>query len=263
MRNRVLRLLTPALVVLAGTLAVAAADDPSPGGPDAGQPLPFVHVDVEAKRVEIAARVVNREVEWLELLLCTEGGREHETVLTTKAKPSHIHTALLLIGLEPGRVQRGEPIDPDDPGAGFRLIPAEGPAVAVTLRHERGVVEPAEERETGRGHASETVTADAGSWVWDRRGGETLAGTTWLFTGSKFVPHDGREVYVADFSGTLISLVHFGDDVLAPRTEMTNRNDEQALGCHTPAIPPVGTAVTVALTPADHPPPHSTDREGG
>ena len=227
---------------------------------DASAGLPHVTVDREARIVEIDAQVVNREVDWLELLLCTEGGREHETILTTAARPSHVHLALILIGLQPGQVQRGEPIDPDDPGAGYRLIPAEGPAVNVELVYSPPKREHDEDHEHDQ-HVAPPVTVDAGAWVYDRRAEQTLAGTTWLFTGSKFVRHEGRPLYVADLSGTLISLVNFGDDVLAPRTDKTNRNDEQALGCHTPAIPPVGTPVTVRLSAADAAPPGGEPRE--
>jgi hypothetical protein len=38
----------------------------------------------------------------LEFVLCRRGARDHETLLETDALPSHVHAALLMIGLEPG-----------------------------------------------------------------------------------------------------------------------------------------------------------------
>jgi hypothetical protein len=235
--------------------------------------LPGITIDREAGYVDIEAEVVNRDVKWLELLLCTQGGREHETILATEARPSHVHLGLILLGLKPGQVQRGVPIDPDDPEAGYRLIPAKGPAVRVELLYHEPAEQPGKakaeaeanagdanaEAETDRANAGEAKEAgplqgplqrvDAGSWVYNRTAEETLAGETWIFTGSRFVEHEGKQVYIADFAGTLISLVHFGDDVLAPRNDLTNRTDDQAMGAHAKVIPPVGTAVTVRLTP--------------
>lgn len=37
----------------------------------------------------------------LEFVLCRRGARDHETLLETDALPSHVHAALLMIGLEP------------------------------------------------------------------------------------------------------------------------------------------------------------------
>lgn len=278
-------------------------DAPSPasenrriGGPvrraDPSAMLPGITIDREARCVDIEAEVVNRDVKWLELLLCKAGGREHETILTTEARPSHVHLSLILLGLKPGQVQRGEPIDPENPEAGYRIIAAEGPAIRVELLyHDPGNAkdagdhgaaasgaaesrdraedasasrpddasaaenqadpEDAEESEETKRPRGPLQRVEAGTWVYDRTAERTLAGKTWLFTGSRFAEHEGKQVYVADFTGTLISLVHFGDDLLGPRNDLTNRTDEQAMGANTQAIPPVGTAVTVRLSPGE------------
>jgi hypothetical protein len=278
-----------------------ASDSRRVGAPvrraDPSAMLPGITIDREAGHVDIEAEVVNRDVKWLELLLCKAGGREHETILATEARPSHVHLSLILLGLKPGQVQRGEPIDPANPEAGYRIIPAEGPAIRVELLyHEPGEAQDAGENgDAGSGAAGSGAAesrdraedssasrpddasaaenpadhengedpedaeqpkgplqrVEAGTWVYDRTAERTLAGKTWLFTGSRFAEHEGKQVYVADFTGTLISLVHFGDDVLGPRNDLTNRTDEQAMGANTQAIPPVGTAVTVRLTPVE------------
>ncbi|MFW6336318.1 MAG: YdjY domain-containing protein [Phycisphaeraceae bacterium] len=279
-------LMTLTTVFLASGVALAQAPSPdaaepaaAPGrasqGEGVGAPvrradpsamLPAITIDREAGHVDIDAKVVNRDVKWLELLLCKVGGREHETILATEARPSHVHLGLILLGLKPGQVQRGVPIDPEDPEAGYRIIPAEGPAVRVELLYHEPAEQPGDSEEeaepaegeaaAGEAQANEAdppkgplKRVEAGAWVYDRKAERTLADETWLFTGSRFVEHEGKQVYIADFAGTLISLVHFGDDVLAPRNDLTNRTDDQAMGANTDVIPPMGTAVTVRLTP--------------
>ena len=39
----------------------------------------------------------------LELVACTQGSKEHESIVSIAGRPIHIHTALLLFGARPGR----------------------------------------------------------------------------------------------------------------------------------------------------------------
>jgi hypothetical protein len=57
-------------------------------------------------------------------------------------------------------------------------------------------------------------------------------------------------VYLADIEGSILSLVHFGDDVLARATDKTNMNDEGRYVPNTDVIPAEGTNVIVRLTPS-------------
>lgn len=192
--------------------------------------MPHIKVDVEKKTVDLEAKVNLREAKWLELLACTPGSRDHEAVLTTPARPSHIHLALLMIGLEPGAPMRSWREDDD-----VKSSPPRGSPVLISIITREGEVE----RET-----------PANEWVVNQKTQQPMDASPWLFTGSEFFEVEGQRVYRADANGTTISLVNFLDDLLARDTPMTNNDDDATWGCHTAVIPPVGTAVTIRMRPA-------------
>ena len=88
--------------------------------------FPGVRADAAAKLVEFDGQITPMLVKddraplfFLEVLACAPNTREHEAFVITTARPSHIHAALLLIGLTPGspgswKVADGklEPIQP-------------------------------------------------------------------------------------------------------------------------------------------------------
>jgi hypothetical protein len=208
--------------------------------------LPHVRIDRENRVVELDATVVLRESEWIELIACSPGSKEHESILVVPARPSHVHLALLILGLEPGAPMRFEhhppdqnPPDAQGPDEGGRdgpvIQPPHGPAVRITAaladepEHEFPVTQ----------------------WTLDRRTGRPVADEPWLFTGSRMVTIHERERYLADLHGTTIALVNFGDEVLARPTDLTNFTDDGSLVANTDAIPPLGTAVLLRLRPVD------------
>jgi len=74
-------------------------------------------------------------IEALGLVACTKGTKEHESIVAIKAKPVHIHAALLLLGAEPGspatRQQLGDQAErwidvPPSGGPGGRFSGAPG-----------------------------------------------------------------------------------------------------------------------------------------
>ena len=89
-----------------------------------------------------------------------------------------------------------------------------------------------------------------GEWIIDRKTGEILKESQWIFAGSTFHAIDGRNVYLADLNGVVVSLVNFGDDVLCRATRLTNRDDGQAFAANVDAVPPAGTAVTLLFRAA-------------
>ncbi|MEM9416221.1 MAG: YdjY domain-containing protein [Planctomycetota bacterium] len=203
-----------------------------------------ITIDRDARTVDIDAKVCLRECEFLEQLACSPDTREHESLLVLQAKPSMVHTALLLLGLEPG-----SPLQWIEEEDSVRTIPPRGPEIEVLIL-------------TTDGEGREVLTP-ANEWVKDQNSGETMQGNTWLFAGSKFVEVNGQEMYVADAYGTAISLVNFGDDLLARATDMTDSNEShgRVWGANTDAIPEVGTEVRLRLhvpeaaPPADAGPP--------
>jgi hypothetical protein len=90
----------------------------------------------------------------------------------------------------------------------------------------------------------------ANEWICDRISEKPLEGNEWLFTGSQIREHEGERIYMADINGTVLSLVNFGDDVLARQTDLTPQTDGENLIPHTQVIPEVGAKVLIRLRPA-------------
>lgn len=240
------------IATLHGLGAGAQADTPAPAeaSPEAGaqeQTRPYqtapppeqpglegIKVDREAGHIDLDAKVVLRDGQWLELLACTPGTREHESILTVAARPRDIHLALILLGLEPGSPLKWERLENRE----VKVHPPTGPKVNVTLHYEED---------------DENKTVDANQWIVNQQDGTVMQGNTWLFAGSRFETFDDRQVYMADPNGSVLSLVNFGDDVLARNTKVTRDNDEKAWNANTPVIPEVGTEVTIRLKPVDPP----------
>lgn len=195
--------------------------------------LPHVAVDLERGFVDVDTTVVLREKGWLELLACLPGTREHESILVVEALPSHIHLALVMLGLEPGQPMQwrmeGERVKTERP---------RGPAVTVSIVEQ---------------HDGREVEVPVSRWIIDRQSGQHLPDNTWLFTGSVFYEKEGQTVYHADVSGSVLSIVNFGDEVLARPTDRTNQNDGKAWVPHTPVIPEVGETVIIRLRPVNPP----------
>lgn len=200
--------------------------------------FPHVYVDTDAKVVEVAGTVPivaddgAGRVVYLELIACRRDSKEHEALVVTDALASHIHAGLLLIGLEPGRpgVWKWE-------GQKLTSEPPTGARVSVELVY------------TG---AAGEVVDPAWSWVKNRRTGETLEETAWVFAGSRLVQFDGREVYDADGTGVLIGLTTFGSEVVAWPTMISPDSEiESPVWIADPAkTPKVDTAVRIRIKPA-------------
>jgi hypothetical protein len=207
---------------------------PAQAQPEAKVEQPFVHVDVVQRVVDVDCEINLREADWLELLTCVRGTREHEAILVTDARPSHVHLALMLLDLEPGQPLTWRKDDDGEP----QVTAPTGPRIAVSIVFERD---------------GETIETPANEWIVNQETGEPMDDNIWLFCGSGFTELDGRRVYRADVGGNLISLVNFGDDTLTRPTTTTNQNDNGMWTTNTQRIPPRDTAVRLRLRPAPEP----------
>jgi hypothetical protein len=160
----------------------------------------------------------------LEFLVCAAGTKEHETVLRTRAKGSHLHFALVLIGLEPGRpahyVEKEE-----------RWAPPSGPALRITcefMREGKKVVVPATQLMR---HAKDRSVEKEHSWV---------------FCGSQVAGGGG---YAADVTGDIISVVNFQHTVIDVPELKSERNDALELEVNPEVSPKRGTVVWVVIEP--------------
>ncbi len=85
-------------------------------------PESTVLLDLEHKRVILRTEVACPDC-ILEMLLVPEGNREHETILRIRSKAYVIHTALLALGLEPGK---GVQFTPE-------FVPPTGPEISLEV----------------------------------------------------------------------------------------------------------------------------------
>src|SRR5215210_1354839 len=114
--------LTFTLLVLISSLGAAPATRP------AEPKLPHLQVNGPNKQIRIECEAINAE-EKLEFLVCATGTKEYESVLRSKARPSHLHLALLMLGLQPG-----VPVKFDE--AVNRWIPPRGPALKLSCEFQ-------------------------------------------------------------------------------------------------------------------------------
>ncbi|MEZ6243026.1 MAG: YdjY domain-containing protein [Phycisphaerales bacterium] len=162
--------------------------------------FPHVRADVDRHIVEFDGSVPidchdpETPDVYLEVVACTKGTREHETLVVTDAKPSHVHAALLLAGFQSGtpgdlggRAADGSKLE--------RMAPT-GDPVRVTIVYQND--------------AGETIETDAQDMIKHVDSGEAFKTKGWVFGGSAFVDYKGREVYDADGTGLLIGLATFG-----------------------------------------------------
>ncbi len=226
--------------------------------------FPHVRADVANRVVEFDVTVSPMLVKdpctplfYLEVVACSPDTREHESLLVSTARPSHVHAAMLLIGLKPG-----------NPGGwkleGGRLAPIDPSGDRVDLR----VVMP-DPADPGR-----TIEADPMDWIISARDGRGIRdsippvdgrGTPasapgWVFAGSRVVSgqraamptgEEPREVYEADGSGTLIGLATFGGETISwSRTFSPDASvDAPEWIAKLDATPPAGAAVVVRVRP--------------
>lgn len=171
---------------------------------------------------------------FLEVIACAPDTREHEALVMTRAKPSHIHAALLTRNLEAG--SPGSWVW-DGLGSKPTYNKPKGDELEVFLRVERedGSLDVRPVRE----------------WVVDRDTGAMLSDAPFRFAGSRFVEFRGAEVYDADFAGNIIGLATFGNEVVA-WSEVFNPDssiDEPRWIANRDVVPPYGAPVTIILRP--------------
>jgi hypothetical protein len=251
---------------------LAAAQPPAPGepiepttpieapeveAPETGQPewprrvLPGVLVHAEERWVEIDGFVpiaTSPEFEGapepdvlLEVVVTARGGgRDHEALVLTDAKPSHVHASLMLLGLEPGEPGKWREIEGEGGAMEIEPVPPRGDRVGVEIRWE--------DEATG-----EERSVTPGDWIRHIETGETPGEEEWVFAGSQFVLRESEERYDADFTGTLVGLAQFGSEVVAWSKPY---HHEQAVQrpiwfARNEAVPAFGTEVTVRLSAVD------------
>ena len=219
----------------------AAAADPVPAADSAAAEAPQQRPDrhpefkrlspneevwIDPRRKEVVVGgVIALDEGPLEYFACLErSGKEHESIVAARCTARLVHTALLAIGLEPGKPVA---FDPD-------YVPATGPRVAVRMRWQ------------GKDDAIRESAAQ--DWIRNSRTGRRLE-TDWVFAGSSFWrdPRDNKEYYEAD-GGDLICVSNFPTATLDLPIESSQSNEALLFEVFPDRVPPRGTVVDMILS---------------
>lgn len=205
--------------------------------------FPHVRADVAARLVELDGVVPidchhpETPVVYLEVTVCTPDTKEHEALVVTKARPSHVHAALLAVGFTPGAPGRWT-----WDGKSLQAIAPTGDALDVSVAY--------------RGTDGTEIETPVTRWVInaDPKGPAfgVAAGSRFVFSGSAMVMREGREWYDADGSGLLIGLTTFGSEAIA-WSEVISHDatiTEPEWIADPKVVPKFGTPVVVRIRPA-------------
>jgi len=216
-------LLAVALLPAAALPALAAEKEKAEGL--LVKTLPGIELDIEAREVRLESKVVLQSGA-LELFVCSEGTREHESVLATRARPSHVTFALSMLGLSPGK-----PGFTTEAGA---FSPPAGRVLRILCRYTGP---------DGKRHevpAHEFLRLVGSEDALDRS-------IDWVYVGRPEA--DARRA--ADREGTVVCLSNFPEAVIDVPFESTADNAALVYEANPNAVPKVGTPVEIVIRPTD------------
>ncbi|MGE5608019.1 MAG: YdjY domain-containing protein [Bacillota bacterium] len=219
-------LVTPFIIatLLVTTLATQArAQRPTTAPTTRPTSLPHLLIDVHHKQVRMECEAVNARAP-LEFFVCAAGGAEHETVLRSRAKASHLHLALLLIGLTPG--------EPGYRELSGKRVPPHGPLLDITCEFEKD----------GR-----LVRLPPHQLMRQIKTKAPLSPLHWVFAGSRLTD-DGR--YAADATGYLVTVVNFDYSVLDMPELRSSANEALEWEINPDTVPKRDTPVWLIIEPA-------------
>jgi biopolymer transport protein ExbD len=186
--------------------------------------FPFLQVDARERMIEVECEALDCKNP-LEFFLCSTGTNEHEAVLRSKVKPSHLHAALLMLGLKPG-----EPVHFSE--AKKAWLPPHGPPLHLIVRYQRD---------------GKTVQMPAYRLMRDIKSKQEMPSLTWIFAGSRVMENG---IYAADQTGYLVSVVNFDLTVIDIPKLASSANETLEWETNTDRMPPAGTPITLIITPA-------------
>jgi len=186
--------------------------------------LPFLDVDVEHKQVRVECESIECKAP-LEFFCCVTGTNEHEAVLRSKVKPSQLHLALLMLGLEPG-----QPVHYDEKQK--KWIPPHGPPLKISCQWQKD---------------GKPVTFPAEQMMRDVKNKKPMPQARWVFVGSRVT----EQGYAADLTGYLVSIVNFELTVIDVPALASSANETLEWESNPDVVPPRGTKVTMILEPAE------------
>jgi len=215
----------------------------SPGAAEALRKLnlPGIQLNLKERCIDVNATVCLHKG-LLELVACTKGSKEHESILSIAARPMHIHTAMLLMGGRPGTPAMKKVAD----GARTRWVsvePAGDPVrVLIVFPDSKGkpqehpiskFISPAQPDEISGIPANKKLKIFPASF---------------LFAGSHLVENGpGPKEYVCEQSGNVISISTFGDELLCLPGIHGHQNDGLSWQVNPKGLPKIGEQVILRL----------------
>lgn len=195
-----------------------------------------IDVDLTKGTVTVPA-VVNAPPDPIEYLLIHKKGKKHEAMFFTESKPSVLNSALLLVGLVPGKnasyKEKNPPpsLEEIEKGADPIVItPPEGQPFWMTVAWS-----------DDQGNAVERCVEDL---IGDLTTKSPVRDASFVYIGGRMASiYKGEpEVYVADFEGNLVSLCYLNpDNHLGTMKHDRSRSDEN--WWLTDMVPAAGTKV--------------------
>ena len=181
--------------------------------------LDGIAIDTKAKQIRFAAAVNQIEQDLpLEVLICTEYGKTHESLLRTTVSPTYLNVAFKLLGCRGGKARAG---------VGNPEIPV-GSSVEIELKW------------TNAAGVEATIQPEA--WIWNHPKKAPMEPTHWTYTGSMF--HMGR--FMAETTGTIVNL--FVDPSTLVEPPIPEVQDDTVFGVYEKVVPPEGTVVEIIIT---------------
>lgn len=204
--------------------------------------LPHIKINLEERSVDVAS-VVCLDEGMLELVACTKDTKEHESIVAVKARPMHVHTALLLLGAKPGTPAALKLVDEVEDR--WVHLPPSGGGVEVSLvwKDKAGKV-------SERPISDFIAPADPAGREKEAAKQKKFPTNTFLFAGSQLVAVDkGPRKYLSDQSGNVISIATFGDEVLCLPEVHSHQNGALVWQVDKTHLPAVNSEVILRLRP--------------
>ena len=216
--------------------------------------LPGMVVDYFEKRCVDLEGTICLEKGLLELIACTKGSKEHESIVAVSARAMHIHMGLLLLGANNGHPAMRKPVDEEK--TRWVNVPPRGDSIDVFLvmanKDGKLIEKPISDfivRSSGRVDEVDGTVIVAPDQT-EKRGGkeETSLPHTFIFAGSHLRDNGpGPRQYLADLSGNVISIASFGDELLCLPFHQTQENGALMWQVKPGTLPKVGTKITLRL----------------
>lgn len=188
------------------------------------QPDGIVWLDLDHKRVILEGQVCFREGQ-LEMFACLANTKEHESIVSIPTQAFIVHAALVRVGAKPGNPVQFVP----------KFKPAQGTEVDITVFWT--------DAEGKRQHLR------AQEWIKQVKTGDPMP-FEWVFGGSSFWKDErtGENHYQAE-SGDFICVSNFSSAMLDLPVQSSQTAGDLLFEAFSDKIPPLGTPVTLVLTP--------------